>query len=356
MMRVMLVLLLVAAQTVAEPQRAPNPPLKVDAATLQELAPEVQRVVVTADIGKKAENPQWMLSFTAVQVLLGKLQEENPPPPVNPEVLAKAKQPEPAYRGLKVQMTLVDGREFEVLKVFKGRITAPGGATVREDVGRGLEYWLFSTARVQRDVALGASLLPVLAFEQCRLLGMMVVQTTPRQCVLPDETLLVQTDKPADMSTLKVKDFDSCLKHGVALIASFPRRCVAAGGKVFAEPPRVAEPPADAPMAAGAENRFAMPVSASGVVPEVSSTIVTNPLLGGYVVSGSADVSTGVVSASVPMVTLGGVSASGAVSAGMPVSTSATEVSLPDIAPAAGPESLEEPGWGERLLRWLGIE
>lgn len=343
----MLAAMMVVAQAGwAAPAREPNPPLKVTPEALMELGPDVQRVVVEADIGKGVENPQWMLAFTTIPVLLDKLLETKPEPPVDPKVLARAENPEPAYKGLKVRMTLVDGRDFELMRVFKGRVTVPGGALVREDVARGLEYWLFSTARVQRDVALGASLLPVLSFEQCRLLGMMVVATTPRQCVLPDDSLLVQTDTPADASTLKAKDFDSCLTHGVALIASFPRRCVAAGGRVFVEPPRVVEPPADAPMAEGAGGRFDVPVSPT--MPDISVSVVSNPLLGGYAVSATVPEDT--VSASTMVsVTLGGMGIS-------PTDTSPSVVDVPDVAPAAGPELSWSERWGQKIVRWLGLE
>ncbi|MCP5405620.1 MAG: hypothetical protein H6922_05320 [Pseudomonadaceae bacterium] len=314
------------------PAQGPIPPLKVTPEVLLENGDDIQRVVVEAEVGKGKENPQWSLSFTAIPILVDKLLEAEPVPPIAPKVLAAAKQPEPAYKGLTVRMSTAGGRPFEPFKVYNGRVRAQGGAVIRDDMGRGLEYWLFSTARVQRDVRLGAQVLPVLAFEQCRLLGMMVVATEPRQCVMPDETLLLETETPADMSTLKIHDFDSCLKYGKALLATFPRRCVAAGGRVWVEPPRVVEPPADAPLAVSAT----MPVAQEAV----SVTVVTNPLLGGYVVTVSVteEISGGAVT----------VSSSEVVS---PTVEGAPMLDVDSIAPAAGPE-----GWGDKLLRWLGLE
>jgi hypothetical protein len=135
----------------------------------------------------------------------------------------------------------LEGKRFTPLTVFEGKILAPGNQLVARDYGRRLEYWLFSTARLRRDQLLGAHLLPVVSFEQCRLLGQRVIETTPRQCLLPDNNLLLETPQPVTLAAAKLKDFDGCWKAGLALIYTFPRRCIAAGGRVFTEPPRVFE-------------------------------------------------------------------------------------------------------------------
>lgn len=332
------------------PQPLPPKPYAVNAMTMAEQGPLVQRIQVTVQMGKGAENPIWLMTHTAGQVFLGKLQEDEPVPPVDPAVLKQVRLPSASYKGLKVEMQTVDGRKFEALTLYNGRATGPGGKLVKTDPGRGLEYWVFSTARVRRDLLLGPQVLPVLSFEQCRLLGMQVVATEPRQCILPDQTILLQTDEKPTRASLKATDFDSCLKYGKALIATFPRRCMAAGGRVFAEPPRVAEAPADAPLAEGVSGTLQVPVSAT--VP-VSAAEITNPLLGTYVVSGTALPVSGTAPLGMtPSETLGvllGTSITTPVSASEVISGSWI---APDVNPAAGP-----PGhsgiWGDDWKGWL---
>lgn len=354
-----------------EPQRKANPPLPVTALNLMERGPDVQTVLVEVEVGKGMENPQWALTFTNIQVLLGKLQDEAMMPPMKPALLALAKEPEPAYKGMKVMMQTVRGEKFQALKVYKGRISA-GGALVREDVGRGLEYWLFSTARVRRDLNLGASLVPVWTFEQCRVLGMQVVDTEPRQCLLPDGGIVLQTADEPTKGSLKVTDFEGCLKHGASLVATFPRRCVVAGGKVFTEPPQVKEEePADAPLAEGATTRLDVP--SATVVVELSATVVNNPLLGSYEISpatpkglssyakASEDRLQDQPSADGHSLRDEAVSLTVIVSGSEVISTSASGVSaslidlvpaMVDVAPAAGPA--KPATWWERLNMWWG--
>ncbi|MFZ2586747.1 MAG: hypothetical protein WAZ18_01275 [Alphaproteobacteria bacterium] len=362
MMRWLLVMVVLVGSVQAkalnkEPVRKPNPPLEVNGLTLMERGPDVQSVMVEVAMGKGGENPQWMMTYTNMQVLLGLLQREDGlVPPMDPKVLAAAPNPEPTYKGMDVVLKTVQGEKFKTMRVFMGKVVS-GGKVVREDAGRALEYWLFSTARVKRDLMLGARVLPVWTFGQCRMLGMQVVDTEPRQCVMPDGGLILETAKKPTKASVTVKDFDQCLVKGTSLIATFPRRCVVAGGRVFTEPPRVKEPePADAPLAEGATTRLDVPsptvvVSESVVAP--SPTVITNPVLGAYVVCAAAVVSGSEVSMTgVPMVspTLG-VLVSGTL--GGAVSGSVVDAFVPDVAPAAGPEVMP---WFERLNRWWGLK
>lgn len=336
------------------PQPLPPKPFAVNAENVAEHGPYVQRVLVTVQMGKGNENPVWQMTHTASQVWLGKLAEPELIPPMDPAVLKQVKSPSVSYKGLKVEMQLVDGRKFDAITLYNGKVSGPKGNTVKDDPARGLEYWVFSTARVRRDLLLGPQVLPVLAFEQCRLLGMEIVATEPRQCLLPNKDILLQVDEKPTRASLKAKDFDSCLKYGQSLIASFPRRCIAAGGRVFSEPPRVAEAPADAPLAAGVSGSLQVPVSATV---GVSAVEVVNPLLGAYVVSASAPVAAMVSETFAPMTpseTLGAL-------VGAPVSASVVSASeiisgswvAPDVNPGAGPESWKE--WGARTMEELRL-
>lgn len=212
---------------------------------------DIQQIVVMVDMKLGSENPRWIMSQTQMQVLVRKLADLPDVPRQEDKIWPKLPRKDPAYRGVVLTVEMLDGRMFAPLRVFEGKLL-DGKQVVAKDYGRMLEYWLFGTARVRRDQLLGVNVLPVISFEQCRIMGQKVVETTPRQCLLPDNNLLLETTEPPTVASAKLRDFDECLKSGVALIYTFPRRCVAAGGRVFTEPPRV----------------FALPgaVSPSGVV------------------------------------------------------------------------------------------
>lgn len=40
--------------------------------------------------------------------------------------------------------------------------------------------------------------------EQCRLLGQQIVETRPRQCLLPDNNLLLETDEPPTLASARI--------------------------------------------------------------------------------------------------------------------------------------------------------
>jgi hypothetical protein len=333
----------------------PPKPYPVNVVTVEEHGPLVQRVLVTVQMGKGNENPVWHMTHTASQVWLGKLSEPEPVAPVDQAVLKQVKSPSPSYKGLKIEMQTVNGKKFEPITVYNGKVVGPKGQTVKDDPGRGLEYWVFSTARVRRDLLLGPQVLPVIAFEQCRLLGMEIVATEPRQCLLPDKTILLQTDEKPTRASLKAKDFDSCLKHGQALIASFPRRCMAAGGRVFAEPPRVAEAPADAPLVAGVSGTLEVPASPTALVSPVE---VVNPLLGTYTLSGTVPVTSTLPLVSETMVPMTPSETLGAILGGSVTVVSSSEVVsgswiAPEVNPGAGPESWRE--WAARNMEDLRL-
>lgn len=223
-------------------------------ATLSEIgarADDLTTVTVIVEMGQGEDNPRWLMSSTHVAVmadLLANLPER--PQPVD-DLWPHLPRPDAKYKGVRLLLQTLDGKRFAPMMVFEGKIMGPTGDVIAPDYGRAFEYWLFGTARVRRDQILGAHVLPVLSFEQCRLLGQRIVYTTPRQCLLPDNNLLLESQDLPTMEAARVKDFDGCLKHGSALIYTFPRRCMTIGGRVFTEPPRVYDVPklpADAPI------------------------------------------------------------------------------------------------------------
>ncbi|PZP39494.1 MAG: hypothetical protein DI585_03910 [Pseudomonas fluorescens] len=223
---------------------------------------DIDQALVVVDMGQGPDNPQWLMSATQREVLLDTLLQFMPDKP-QPEdaIWPQLKPRDPAYKGIRVMLRNVWGRNFAPFTIFEGKVVAENGAVLVPDHGRRLEYWMFGTSRIRRDQLVGAHVLPVLTFEQCRLLGQQIVHTRPRQCLLPDNNLLLETAEMPTLKSARIKDFDGCLKDGKALIYTFPRRCMAAGGRVFTEPPRVydvASPtPADAPLLA--PNAFALP-------------------------------------------------------------------------------------------------
>ncbi len=222
---------------------------------------DIEQAMVVVELGQKGENPQWVMSPTQMQVMLDTMLQFMPDKPtVEDAIWPKLKRKDPSYKGIRVVLRTVWGRNFEPFTIFEGQVKAADGRLVVPDYGRRLEYWMFGASRVRRDQMMGAHMLHVLTFEQCRLLGQQIVETRPRQCLLPDNNLLLETQELPTLASARIRDFDGCLKKGKALIYTFPRRCIAAGGRVFTEPPKVYEAPqpADAPV-----------VSSTAVVPAV---------------------------------------------------------------------------------------
>lgn len=228
--------------------------LPVTLATLAENRIDIDQALVVVEMGQGEDNPRWLLSPTQLEVMLDTLLQFMPETPtVEDAIWPKLKAKDPKYKGMRVVLRTVWGRHFEPITIFEGGIRTAGGRLIVPDYGRRMEYWMFGASRVRRDQMTGAHVLHVLTFEQCRLLGQPIVETRPRQCLLPDNNLLLETSELPTLQAAKIKDFDGCLTKGKALIYTFPRRCIAAGGRVFTEPPRVYDVPgamaADAPLA-----------------------------------------------------------------------------------------------------------
>lgn len=220
--------------------------LAADVGLMVQKLDEIQQALVVVQLGQGDDNPKWVMNQTHLAVLMNKLRDVLQPsdemvvqPPLEDTIWPELTTQEPAYQGMLVVLQTVTGERFAPIRVFEGKIVDPKNNALVSDPGRFLEYWLFGTARVRRDQMLGANVLPVFTFEQCRLLGQRIVETQPRQCLLPDNNLLLETDERPTLESAKMQTFAQCLKSGKALIYTFPRRCVAAGGRVFTEPPVV---------------------------------------------------------------------------------------------------------------------
>ena len=202
---------------------------------------DIERIDVVVDMGLRQDNPHWEMSSTQRPIFLDRLTNMPEKPLPIDSIWPHVPQPEMQYHGITVLMRTFKGQRFAPLYIFEGRVEAPNHVLLAPDYGRGLEYWLFGTARIRRDQMLGATVMPVLTFDECRMLGQRIVNTTPRQCLLPNNNILLETDSIPDLTAARVQNFDQCLLHGRALIYTFPRRCLTTGGRVFTEPPRVYE-------------------------------------------------------------------------------------------------------------------
>jgi hypothetical protein len=202
---------------------------------------DMQLALVTVDMGLANENPLWAMSQTALTVFLNKLARWSEDPVADDGIWPFIESPDDRFKGITLLLQTKVGRRFAPITVYNGKMLAPNGAQLVRDPGRHMEYWLFGTARVRRDQLLGSQLLPIYTFEQCRVLGQRVIETTPRQCLLANNNLMLETQEPPTIASAKLKTFEDCLTSGQGLIYTFPRRCVAAGGRVFTEPPIVYE-------------------------------------------------------------------------------------------------------------------
>ena len=213
---------------------------------LQQIHDEGDRIYTTTIHVPLVEegSTQWQLTTTEQAVLLGKLARlpeslNHPDDAIFREVNGKRGD----YKGVSIAFAPYEGDAFPNLVVFNGAVVDDRGRVVRQDPGRELELWILGTAKVRKEQLLALDLLPIFTFNQCVLLGNVVVHTTPRQCLLPNNDILLEVVDPVEPQALKIRNFDECLEDGKALIDVFPRRCLAAGGRVFTEPPRVPQLP-----------------------------------------------------------------------------------------------------------------
>jgi hypothetical protein len=197
MRRIALVALLLLMPALVHAQRNGNP--RTFAPTIDTFMAkrgDILDIHVDVQAGLNDANPQWQLKNPLFDVMIDRLiLVQNKTPTEADNVWKKAAVREPNYRGITVRIQLTENDKISPFTVFKGNITNSRGKVVLTDPGRTLEYWLMGTARIKRDQLLAVSVLPILSFEQCRLLGNQIVDTTPRQCLLVDGNILLETSE-----------------------------------------------------------------------------------------------------------------------------------------------------------------
>ncbi len=208
-------------------------------ATIVEHGHEILNVTFEADTGTGADNFRWTPSQTEISVLLGKLERLEETPHPYDDIFVQAPLPNSAYKGVILRIKTNFGDLFGTIRLTNGRLIDAKNQTLAYDAGRKLEYWLYSTGENPKTRAVAAQVLPFFAYEQCINVGNLTVETTPKQCILPDGRLMLDVPEEPTTASLQAIDFESCKQFGKALINTFPRRCLAAGGRVFTEPAKL---------------------------------------------------------------------------------------------------------------------
>lgn len=200
---------------------------------------DIITATIEIDVGNKQENPRWIPDRTTLTILMEKLTQPVTSKDYEPGLIPTRNETK-NYKGIILRLKTVHGEMIDTMRIYNGYITAPDGTTITTDPQRTLEYWLFSTSENNIGQKIAVQVLPILTFEQCKLIGSLTINTRPAQCLLPDNRILLDVPyKLLSDDDLKVSDFDSCLEFGESLIDTFPRRCLAKGGRVFTEPVRL---------------------------------------------------------------------------------------------------------------------
>ena len=208
-------------------------------ATLDERQEEINTVNIVIDMGREENNVNWQLTRTEQSVLLGKFLREASSLHKDDDLLNKVKKPISEYKKIKIYFYTNKGEKLYEFGINKGFLRDITGRIIKRDPGRELEYWLFGTAKIRKHQLLASQVMPVFTFEQCKIMGNVIVESSPRQCLLPDNNILLEVTTRPTLESLSINNFESCLEQGEALINVFPRRCMAAGGRVFTEPPKI---------------------------------------------------------------------------------------------------------------------
>lgn len=187
---------------------------------------------------------EWEVPRTEVDVLFGKLRRLRKGEHKDDQLLDQLGARHANYKGIFLDFKTkpkVKAGDTHVpnMIVFNGFVRDSNGNPIFPDPGRQLEYWLWGTSKTRIHQRMALEALHVFNFNQCLLMGNLIVETEPRQCLMADETVMLEVPDRPSLEEARIKDFEECLDKGRAIIDSFPRRCVAAGGKLFAEPPRL---------------------------------------------------------------------------------------------------------------------
>lgn len=205
---------------------------------------DIITATIEVDLNKKQDNPRWIPDRTTLTILTEKLTRpiitKNKAAELQPQNAPPSPTENEPYKGIILRLKTVHGELIDAIRIYNGYVTAPNGTPLTLDPKREFEYWLFSTSENNVGQKIAVQVLPILTFEQCKLIGSLTIDTRPSQCLLPDNRILLDVPfSELSADDLKATDFDSCLEYGESLIATFPRRCMAKGGRVFTEPVRL---------------------------------------------------------------------------------------------------------------------
>lgn len=143
------------------------------------------------------------------------------------------------YNRLQVRLIGNDGNFYQPVNIYQNRVWIPSINQPHEDQNRDLELWTLGTSKTFAQKDKITSLIKIWSFEDCKALNHTLVDSVPRQCILPDGTTYLEIDQKLSEKDKAIDNFDKCLRAGHPLIVNFPRKCVAPGGRIYIEPPRL---------------------------------------------------------------------------------------------------------------------
>lgn len=184
------------------------------------------------------QNRRWPLNVNELPLFLGKLlsyPEENSLPSQNI--------PAEGYQGFSVDIHMKDGSRKAPIHIYRDQIRMYGTHPYLYDPERDMEFWLASTTKTFGQYDLVSRALEPTTFDACMQMGFRLIESEPRQCVLPTEVTFLDKARPLSAATVPVTDFASCAVDPYnPVVNTFPRKCVAPGGRIYMEPPKPPQP------------------------------------------------------------------------------------------------------------------
>ena len=144
-----------------------------------------------------------------------------------------------AYARTSVRLVDNEGQTYAPVNIYQNRVFVPGKEAPHEDNNLDLQTWVFGTAKRLDQREIISELIRVYSYDQCKTLGHTLVDTSPRQCILPDGSTYIDIDERLTPEGRKITTFEKCLKGGFPIVDTFPRQCVAPGGRIYVEPPQL---------------------------------------------------------------------------------------------------------------------
>lgn len=236
-----------ANPSLADEKRVGRPAPEKDAPVYLEKLSLDNSVLVDARVellgAPEGSDHRWNLSIIERPLFLQRLLELTEVDSLPPLVADQ----QTGYRGITVTLINHDGTHYAPIHIFRDQIRMYGTHPRLRDNGRGVEYWLASTAKTVGQFNTVSQLIPPATYEECQMLGFQILYSTPRQCVLADGTTFIEGARPKAANMPAITSFDACAADAEnRMIDTFPRKCIAPGGRLLIEPPPALDLPQQA--------------------------------------------------------------------------------------------------------------